>query len=196
MHSKMQRVKSINLGSLEQQCTLKPRLELKNRTSQNKTLHYCDWVFLVDLFLSISICWARTTARLYSTVVRGVWDHACKAPSWEARKEVPVADFAFSTLHLWINSRMGFHYCEHQKLRCTPSSKHLLFLFPVSVDGNKQYLEVQLGMHNSCLSYLNSASNRAVIVQRNYRGNCEWRAHTVLQLISITVTKLSLLSDI
>lgn len=56
MHSKMQRVKSIHLGSFEQQCTLKPRLELKNRTNQNKTLHSCDWVFLVDLFSSFSIC--------------------------------------------------------------------------------------------------------------------------------------------
>lgn len=49
-------------------------------------------------------------------------------------------------------------------------------------------------MHSSCLSYLNPASNRTIIVQRNYKGNCECEEQTVLQLISITVMKLSLLS--
>ena len=49
-------------------------------------------------------------------------------------------------------------------------------------------------MHSSCLSYLNPASNRTIIVQRNYKGNCECEEQSVLQLISITAMKLSLLS--
>lgn len=49
-------------------------------------------------------------------------------------------------------------------------------------------------MYSSCLSYLNPASNRTIIVQRNYEGNCECEEQSVLQLISITVMKLSLLS--
>lgn len=54
----------------------------------------------------------------------------------------------------------------------------------------------QLGMQNSsCLSYLNPASNRTVIVQETTREIVNEESR-LLQLISITVMKLSLLSDI
>lgn len=89
---------------------------------------------------------------------------------------------------------MVSYYYEHQE-PCSPTHPSPpFFLLPVSKDSNKPYMEAQLSMHNSCLSYLNPASNRTVIVWRNYKGNGECRVQTVLQLISITVMKLSLLS--
>lgn len=151
----------------------------------------CYWVILVDfLILIFFICIMGPIIEASSLLLWGL-SEIMHAKCWEENYQEAEPQIAYSGLCTSESVPGWFPIIMNIKSPVLPLPS---FLLSVSKDSSKPYMEAQLSMHNSCLSYLNPASNRTVIVQRNYKGNCEYREQTVLQLISITVTELSLLS--
>lgn len=170
----MKMIKSGNLGSFE----------LGGNTAWNKGLGVRkNWSFNLhptNLLLG-HLSWlpyphllhlynGANNRSLFTVVVGTKWNNACKV----LRRELSRGRTSIAYSGLCISELVPGWFPIIMNIK-SPVLPLPSFLLSVSKDSSKPYMEAQLSMHNSCLSYLNPASNRTVIVQRNYKGNCEYR---------------------